>query len=196
MAILVAGQVVAAGGGVLLHLAENPWVSSSSAANHHRVAPRFSYDTLGIHGCLHVAVADDGNLHGLLYGGDQVPVGAAGVTLRAGARVHGDGLDTGRFGELRDLDGHDGGFVPAGAEFDGQRNAHCGAHGAENLFESREIAEEARPAAFHHFFGGAAEIDVHGVVAQVFHHFGGVGHDFRVGTKELRGDGVFVFLKI
>ncbi len=75
-------------------------------------------------------------------------------------------------------------------------NFHGGADGAENLPEQRHVAQQAGAAALDNFFGGAAEIDVHGVVAKVFDHAGGFGHDFRAGTEELRGDGMLVFLEI
>ena len=82
-------------------------------------------------------------------------------------------------GEFGDFDGDDGIFVPAGAELDGERDAHGGADGAENFAEEIEIAKEAGAAALDNFFGGAAEIDVDGVVAEVFDHFGGASHDLR-----------------
>ncbi len=40
-----------------------------------------------------VAVADDGNAHGLGDLGDDLPVGQAGVALRLGASVHGHARD-------------------------------------------------------------------------------------------------------
>ena len=43
--------------------------------------------------------------------------------------------------------------------------------------EQREFAKQAGAAALDYFFGGAAEVDVHGVVAEVFDHAGGFGHD-------------------
>src|SRR5277367_3445763 len=196
MAILVARQSVGARGGVLLHLRENPGVGGGGAADHDGVATGFLDDARGVHGRLNIAVANHGNLHGLLYGGDDFPVGAAGVALLAGARVHGDSFDAYAFGEFRDLDGHDGVFVPASAKLDRERNADGGAHGAEDLLQQREVAEQAGATAFHDLLGGAAEVDVHGVVAEVFDHFGGVGHDLGIGAEELRSDGVFVFLKI
>src|SRR5271163_87331 len=135
MAIFVVGEAVASSGGVLLHLRENPRVSGGSTADHYRVAAGFFYDTFGIHGRLNIAIADHGNLHGLLYGGDNFPVGAAGVALLAGAGVYGDSLDAHACREFRDFDGDDGGFVPAGAQLDGQGNVDGGADGAEDLLE-------------------------------------------------------------
>ena len=78
----------------------------------------------------------------------------------------------------------------------GERNFHGGADGTEDFAQQREIAKKAGAAALDDFFGGAAEVDVHGVVAEVFDHARGVGHDLRTGAEELRGDGVLVFLEI
>jgi len=59
----------------------------------------------------------------------------------------------------------------------------------KNFAEQIEVAEKAGAAALDDFFGRAAEIDVDGVVAEVFHHFGSVGHDIGLGAEKLRGDG-------
>ena len=53
------------------------------------------------------------------------------------------------------------------AKLDRQWDAHRGANGAKNFAEQREIPKQAGTAALDHFFGGAAEIDVHSVVAEV-----------------------------
>ena len=60
----------------------------------------------------------------------------------------------------------------------------------------RKIAKQAGTAALDDFLGGAAEIDVHGVVAEIFDHAGSFGHDLRIRAEELRGDGMLIFLKI
>src|SRR2546421_5882816 len=100
------------------------------------------------------------------------------------------------FGHFRDVDGNDGIFVPAGAELDGQRNFHGGADRLENIFEKRKIAEQTGAAALDDFFGGAAEVDVHGVVAKILYHFRGFGHDSGIRAEKLRGDGMLVFLEV
>src|SRR5258706_6696509 len=151
MAIGVGGGVVAAGGGVLLHLRENPGIGGGGAANHYGVATGLLDHALGIFGSVDVAIANNGNADGLLDGGDDVPVGLAGVTLHARAWVDGDGFDTDGFGELGDVDRDDGVFVPAGAELDGERNFYGGADGAEDLLEQRHVSKEAGAAALDDF---------------------------------------------
>jgi len=57
----------------------------------------------------------------LLDAGDEIPVGAAGITLGASTGMDGNAFDADGFGHLGDVDGDDGIFIPAGAEFDGER---------------------------------------------------------------------------
>src|ERR1700746_1923407 len=60
----------------------------------------------------------------------------------------------------------------------------------------RKIAQEAGATAFHDFFHRAAEIAFHMVEAEVFGERGGGGHHLRIGTEDLRGDGMFVVVEI
>jgi len=151
----------------LLHLRENPRVGGGRAADHYGVAAGLLDHALGIFGHVDVAITDYGNAYGLLDGGDDVPVGLAGVALHACARVDGDAFDADGFGEPGDVDRDDGIFVPAGAELDGQRNLYGGAHGAEDLLQQRQVAQQAGAAALDYFFGRAAEIDVDRVVTKM-----------------------------
>src|SRR3984893_15670901 len=196
MAVGVGGRVVAAGGGVLLHLRKNPGVGGGGAADHDGVAASLPHHALGVFRSIDIAITDDGNADALLDGGDDVPVSLAGIALHARARVNGNGFDADGLGELGDVNRYDGVFVPTCAELDGKRNFYRGADGAEDLVEQRHVAKEVGAPALHDFFGGAAEIDVHRVVAKVFDHAGGFSHDFRAGAKELRGDRMLVFLEI
>jgi len=50
-------------------------------------------------------------------------------------------------------------------------------------------------AALHDFFGGTAEINIHGVEAEVFDHFCSFRHDCRICAEKLRGNGMLVLLK-
>src|SRR5271163_2158539 len=183
MASLVCRCVVTATGGVLLHLGEDPGIGGGGAADHHGVAASFAHHARGVFWGVDVAVANHGNSYGLLDGGDDVPVGGAGVTLGAGARVDSHAFDAYGFGEFRDLHGDDGVFVPPSAQFDGEGNFYGGAHGAEDVFQQWKIAEKAGAAALHYLFGRTAEIDVHGVEPEVFDHLGGFCHDGGIGAK-------------
>src|SRR5262249_5175417 len=60
----------------------------------------------------------------------------------------------------------------------------------------RQFAQQSGAAALHYLFCGAAEIDVHCVVAEIFGDARCFGHDLGIRAKKLRGDGMFVFLKI
>ena len=132
----------------------------------------------------------------MLDGGDNAPVGGAGVALFASARVDGDGFDADALRHFRDVDRNNGIFVPAGAKLDSQRNFDGGADGLENIFEQREIAQQTGTAALDDFFRRTTEIDVHRVVAQVFDHFCGFRHDGGISAEKLRRDGMLVFLEI
>src|SRR5271168_1225385 len=183
MASLLCRCVVTANGGVLLHLREDPRVGGGGAADHHGVAAGFAHHARSVFRSVDVAVANHGNFHRVFYGGDDVPVGGAGVALRARARVDGHALDADAFGEFGDIDGDNGILVPAGAQLDGERDFHCRTHGAEDIFQQRQIAQESGAAALHDLFGGAAEVDVHGIETEVFDHLGGFGHDRGIRAK-------------
>src|SRR5713101_2654926 len=118
---------------MLPHLGEDPGVVGGGAPDHDGVAAGFADHARGVFGLVDVAVADDGNFHRLLDGADEAPVGSAGVTLRARARMDGDAFDADAFGHFRDVNGDDGVFVPAGAQLDSQRNFHGGADRFENF---------------------------------------------------------------
>ena len=139
MAVGVGGRVVTATGGVLQHLGKDPGISGGGAADHDGVAAGLLHHALGVFRRVDVAIAYYGNADGLLDRGDDIPVGLAGVALHARARVNGDGFDTDGFGELGDVDGDDGVFVPTGAEFDRERNFYGGADGAEDLLDRKSV---------------------------------------------------------
>src|SRR5436309_3487784 len=78
------------------------------AAHHDGVAAGFAHHSNGVFGLVDVTVADHGNIHGLLDGGDNAPVGGAGVALFASARVDGDGFDADALRHFRDVDRNNG----------------------------------------------------------------------------------------
>ena len=62
--------------------------------------------------------------------------------------------------------------------------------------QERKFAKQTGATALDDFLGGTAEVDVDSVVAEVFDHARGFGHDFGIGTEKLRRDGVLVFLEL
>src|SRR5580658_278381 len=132
MAFLLGWRVVTAGRRVLLHLPKNPGVGGRSAADHHGVAAGFADHPFGVFRRVDVAIADDGNLHRLLHGGDDAPVSRASVALRSRARVDRDAFDSHVFSHLSDLNRDDGLVVPPGAELDRKWDANGSTNGAEN----------------------------------------------------------------
>src|SRR5258707_6656651 len=141
MAVGVGGRVVTATGGVVEHVGKGPGIGGGGAADHDGVAAGLPHHALGVFRRVDVAIADDGNAHGLLDGGDEIPVGLAGVALHARARVDGDGFDADGFRKLGDVNGYDGILVPAGAQLDGERDFYGGAHGAGDLVESPHVRQ-------------------------------------------------------
>ena len=113
-------------------------------------------------GGVDVAVADHRNPHRLGHRGDDVPVGLPGVSLGAGAAVHGEAADAGIFeasGIVRRIDRL---FVPAGADFgrDGQRRDGADDGGGDGG-EEGAVAEEGGSAVFaNHLVDRAAEVEV------------------------------------
>src|SRR5260221_8457405 len=188
MAVGVGGRVVTATGGVLQHLGKDPGIGGGGAADHDGVAAGLPHHALGVFRRVDVAIADDGNAHGLLDGGDEIPVGLAGVALHARARVDGDGFDADGFRELGDVNGYDGILVPAGAQLDGERDFYGGAHRAEDLLEQRHVAQQAGASALHDFLGGAAEIDVAPGLGRVFDPFFNFPPFLGVGAQKLPRD--------
>src|SRR5260221_5208083 len=160
MAVGVGGRVVTATGGVLQHLGKDPGIGGGGAADHDGVAAGLPHHALGVFRRVDVAIADDGNAHGLLDGGDEIPVGLAGVALHARARVDGDGFDADGFRELGDVNGYDGILVPAGAQLDGERDFYGGAHRAEDLVAERHVAQPPGDLVLFHILGRCTEIDV------------------------------------
>jgi len=125
----------------------------------------------GVFRRIDIAVADDGHFYGLLDAGDEIPVGAAGYNPGREYGMDGQRLRRRWIRPSWRRRRRRWNFIPAGAEFDGERDTHGGAHNVKNFAEQIEVAEKAGAAALDDFFGRAAEIDVDGVVAEVFHHF-------------------------
>jgi len=82
----------------LFDLAEDPWIRWRHTSYHYGVAAGLGYYGAGVFGRADVAVADHGNLDGLLDGGDPFPAGVSAVALLAGAGVEGNGSEAATFG--------------------------------------------------------------------------------------------------
>ncbi len=83
--------------------------------------------------------------------------------------------------------------APSGAEFYGEGNLHGGAHGLEDVLDERQVAQQAGASvAGDDFAGGASEVEIDEVEAEVFDDLGGFGKCRGIAAEELRGDGVLV----
>ena len=67
----------------------------------------------GVLGGADVAVADDGDAHGVFHGGDVLPARLAGVAVLAGARVQGDCVEAAVLGEAGEVYADDLGVAPS-----------------------------------------------------------------------------------
>ena len=76
-----------------LQVGEEPRAAEAAAADDDAVATGFAHHAQRVVGFPDVAVAEHGNVEGLLERGDGLPVGLAGVALGGGAGVQGDPLD-------------------------------------------------------------------------------------------------------
>src|SRR5581483_146069 len=128
-------------------------------ADHHGVAAGLCHHGGVVHGGADVAVADHRNADGRLDGGDPVPLRLACISLLAGARVHGDTLQSAVLGHAREVEEDQFLVVPSGAELYREGDAHGCAHALEDAANQRQIAQQAGAAvALHYFLGGAAEV--------------------------------------
>ena len=110
-------------GEVVFGLLKDPGIRHRGAANHHAAHGGAGFAHFDIDAAGEVAVADDGDLHGLGAFADDIPVGEAGVALGAGAAMDGDGLDAAILQQPADVGGIDGGGVPADADLGGDGHA-------------------------------------------------------------------------
>src|SRR6185437_3847611 len=87
-------------------------------------------------------------------------------------------------------------FIPSGANFDGQRNFHRCADGAQKLFQVHEVAQKSGSAALHYFFYWTAEIYIRVIETEIFNQRRRGRHHIWIGAKNLTGDGMLVLIKI
>src|SRR5579862_2925492 len=119
MADSIGGLTVVTSSAEFRHLRENPGIGGSGAANHHGIAIGFGHDARSILRRLDVAIANHRYFHGLLYRGDDLPVGTAGIALDARTRMDGYRFDAQRLRQPGHFHRNDGLVVPAGAQLDG-----------------------------------------------------------------------------
>ncbi len=104
---------------------KNPRIADRRAADHHGVAAGLRLDPIDVGHALHIAVADDGNLHRGFDLGDGPPICLAFVGLHLGAAMHGDGAGSVIFQDVRHFQIVARLIVPAQPDFsgdgDGQR---------------------------------------------------------------------------
>ena len=87
--------------------------------------------------------------------------------------------------------------IPSGAELYGEGNLHRRAHRLKNLADGWQITQQSRAAiALDDFFRRAAQIQINQIKAKALHHARRLGHHLRIAAKQLRRNGMLVFVKM
>src|SRR5579884_1995848 len=99
--------------------------------------------------------------------------------------MQGHGVESALLGDAGELDAHDFAVIPAQAKLDREWNPDGSAHLAKDAGNQRKIAQQAGAAvALHDFFGGAAEVEVDAIEAEVFDHAGGVSEHAGIAAEK------------
>ena len=187
-------QVGLLGGGQPLdggvHPLKQPRVAQRRPGDHHAVAAGLLHHGQSVLGGVDVAVAQHGNLHGLLHPADDVQINARGVHLLPGAGVdghqHGARLLAG-FGALhgRHMVG-----VPALAHFHGHGPGGVGHHLLHDLAAGIGVQHQlAASAPGDDLRGRAAHVDVQKIKIVLLDGGGGLPHDLGHLAKDLHAVG-------
>ncbi len=137
-----------------------------------------------------VAVTDDGDAaHGLHDGADTVEVDAAGEALGAGAAVDKDSGDADLFEHAGKVGRGQVLLVPAEAHLGGDGNVYGLDHAAHEGGRFFELGHHGGAAAdLDDLFDGATHVNVDGLDADFFAHFGGVPHLGGHAAEKLDGE--------
>jgi hypothetical protein len=176
---------------------EDPGVADGAAGDPDAVEVGGLVHAEGVLGGEDVAGAEEGDVVGGagFEGGEEVPVGGAGVFLFDGSAVDGDGGEAEGDGFVEDFIepvGGLGGVVEGAAEFDAEGEVADGvSDGAHDGDGGGGVGEEvAAAAAAHDFFDGAGEVEVDDIKTGFDEELGGGGEFVGFGAHELAGDGV------
>src|ERR1700741_5150240 len=95
IAVEIRRLVVAACCRVLSDLPEDPWIRWSRPPDHYSVAAGLGNQRTGVFRAAHIAVADDGNLHRVIYRSDPPPARLARIALLARPRMQRHSVQSG-----------------------------------------------------------------------------------------------------
>ena len=102
----------------LLHLGKNPGIGGRGPPDHYPVTTGLFDHARRVFGALNVAIADNRDSDRPFDGGDDPPIGSAGLPLQARARMHGSRFDADLLRHFHDFHGDNRLLVPTGAQFD------------------------------------------------------------------------------
>ena len=176
----------------LLYVVEHPGISNGRPAYHHAVYAVAAEGLGGLLACTDVAIAykRDAQARIFFHARYHLPVGGAGIHLRACAAMDGQGGDAAVLELLGKFDDYLVLVVPAQPCLYRDGDADCLYHFAGNLKHFRDVAEHSGAGSLAgHFLHGAAEIDVEHVGSGLLHHPGGLDHRSRLAAINLDGRG-------
>ena len=189
--------VIAEESAILLDLAKDPGIRRGSAPDHDCVASSHCNHRAGVFRRAYIAVADDRYLHRIFYRSNPLPSRIAAIALLPRSCVQCDRAQAAGFSDFRQFHAHDLFVIPAGAKLHGEGDFYCSPNRFEDPADVRQIAQQPRSTvALNHFFGGTSEIQIYKIEAQVFDNAGSLSHDLRIAAKQLRRNGMLVFVEM
>ncbi len=141
-----------------------------------------------------VAAAEDRNRQVVRNRCDQIPIGSAGVALRGGAPVNGNGCGAGVFDHLRQRRRIPLVVVPARSHLHGHGNADRPGHRRDHTGRVRRLAHQAAAGiVLRDLRHRAAHVDVDDVGAHAFDDLCSGGHLVGIAAEDLNRDRPFLF---
>ena len=134
-------------------------------------------------------------IHGFAGAARPIPLRLPAVTLLPRARVQRNRVQPLGLRHSRQFDADNLFLVPAHAELYGEGNCDRLAHGAKDLADLGQVAQQSRAAvAANHALGRASQVQVDGVEARLLHNARSIGKRLRIGPEQLRTNRMLVVI--
>ena len=174
---------------------ENPWVSSGSPSDKHRIAACFLQHALRRFRSGHITVSDYRYAYRRLYPGNDVPIRLSGVILLSCPAMHRYSGGAAFLGNAGDFHRIDAAVVKALPDFNGYGLMKRSGHGRNNFSCKKRIFHEGGTFSIIYNLGyGAAHIDIQNGKRPFFNSFCHFRHQFRIGAEELKRYRAFFFI--
>ena len=159
------------------------------ASDHHAVGTGVVEHPLRVLRRRDVAVRDHRQAGRRLHLADRIVLGGAAEAAGAGATVDGEEANPGLFRNARDAHRIPVSRIPAGADLEGDRDAHRPHDGVEDARHQGLVAQQRRPGGpVADLLRGAAHVDVDDLGAAVDVFARGIRHHGRIGAGDLHRD--------